>query len=244
VTTSQQRSGLLVRAAAKAQVFVGDLHQPTLTSDDDHHLTRVLRLRAGESVIAADGSGRWRSCTYVALGTPLEPAGEITEEPTPEHPTVVAFAPVKGDRPEWAFSKLVELGVDTIVLLMCDRSVVKWGDERGERHRLRLDKLAVSAAGQCRRVTLPTLGGPMTLAEAESAFPALTLGQIGGDKPSAGLGAIAIGPEGGWSEGELALGLPTVSLGSTVLRAETATVAAGQLLTQLRSGDVVATPGS
>jgi 16S rRNA (uracil1498-N3)-methyltransferase len=225
-------------------VFVGDLHQPTLTSDDDHHLTRVLRLRAGESVIAADGSGSWRSCTYVALGTPLEPAGEITEEPAPEHPTVVAFAPVKGDRPEWAFSKLVELGVDTIVLLMCDRSVVKWGDERGERHRLRLDKLAVSAAGQCRRVTLPTLVGPMTLAEAASAFPGLTLGQIGGDKPTAGLGAIAIGPEGGWSEGELALGLPSVSLGSTVLRAETATVAAGQLLTQLRSGDVVATPGS
>ena len=93
MTTSQQRSGLLIRAAAKAQVFVGDLHQPTLTSDDDHHLTRVLRLRAGESVIAADGSGKWRACTYVGLGTPLQPVGEIIAEETPEHETVVAFAP-------------------------------------------------------------------------------------------------------------------------------------------------------
>ncbi len=244
MTTSQQQSGLLIRAAAKAQVFVGDLNQPTLTSDDDHHLTRVLRLRAGESVIAADGSGKWRPCTYVGLGTPLEPIGNIVEEAIPEHPTVVAFAPVKGDRPEWAFSKLVELGVDIIVLLMCDRSVVKWGDERGERHRLRLDKLAVSAAGQSRRVTLPALVGPMTLSEAKAAYSNLTLGQIGGDQPTSNLGAIAIGPEGGWSDAELALGLPTVSLGSTVLRAETATVAAGQLLTQLRSGDVVANHAS
>ena len=244
MTTSAQRQGLLTRAAAKAQVFVGDLTQPTLTADDDHHLTRVLRLRAGEPVIAADGSGKWRSCTYVGLGTPLHPVGDIVEEETPATRSVVAFAPVKGDRPEWAFSKLVELGVDTIVLLMCDRSVVKWGDERGERHRLRLDKLAVGAAGQCRRVTLPTLVGPMTLHEAASAYPSLTLGQIGGDKPTSTLTSVAIGPEGGWSDAELRLGLPTVSLGSTVLRAETATVAAGQLLAQLRSGDVVAPDGS
>jgi 16S rRNA (uracil1498-N3)-methyltransferase len=240
VTTQDRNLGLVLRAAAKAQVFVADLRHPTLTADDDHHLTRVLRLRTGESVIAADGQGRWRACTYVGLGMPLEVVGEIVEEAPPTHETVVAFAPVKGDRPEWAFSKLVELGVDTIVLLMCDRSVVKWGDERGERHRLRLDKLAVSAAGQCRRVTLPKLVGPMTLNEAAATFPTLALGEIGGDAPRAGLHAIAIGPEGGWSAAERSLGLPTVSLGATVLRAETATVVGGQLLTQLRSGDVVA----
>jgi len=237
---SSQLTGLAQRAAASAQVFVANLDAPVLTADDDHHLARVLRLRAGESVVAADGSGRWRMCAYVGLGEGLVPHSEILVDDVPTSPIAVAFAPVKGDRPEWAFAKLVEQGVDIICLLMTDHSVVKWGDERAERHRLRLDKIAVAAAAQSRRVTLPRLIGPMTLAEAAAAIPGLHLADIGGAAPTAGLTAIAVGPEGGWSAAERSLGLPTVGLGTTVLRAETATLTAGSLVHMLRSGTVQA----
>ena len=237
---SSELTGLTRRAAASAQVFVANLETPVLTADDDHHLARVLRLRAGESVVAADSSGRWRMCDYVGLGEGLVPQSEILVDDVPTSPIAVAFAPVKGDRPEWAFAKLVEQGVDIICLLMTDHSVVKWGDERAERHRLRLDKIAVAAAAQSRRVTLPRLIGPMTLAEAAAAIPGLHLADIGGAAPAAGLTAIAVGPEGGWSAAERSLGLPTVGLGDTVLRAETATLTAGSLVQMLRSGMVQA----
>jgi 16S rRNA (uracil1498-N3)-methyltransferase len=237
---SADLTGLARRAAASAQVFVANLEAPVLTADDDHHLARVLRLRAGEAVVAADGSGRWRMCDYVGLGESLIPVSEVFVDDVSSSSIAVAFAPVKGDRPEWAFAKLVEQGVDIICLLMTDHSVVKWGDERAERHRLRLDKIAVAAAAQSRRVTLPRLIGPMTLAEAAAALPGLHLADIGGAAPTTDLAAIAIGPEGGWSAAERALGLPTVGLGNTVLRAETATLAAGSLVQMLRSGTVQA----
>ena len=132
---SSELTGLTRRAAASAQVFVANLETPVLTADDDHHLARVLRLRAGESVVAADSSGRWRMCDYVGLGEGLVPQSEILVDDVPTSPIAVAFAPVKGDRPEWAFAKLVEQGVDIICLLMTDHSVVKWGDERAEADR-------------------------------------------------------------------------------------------------------------
>ncbi|MGA2932688.1 MAG: RNA methyltransferase PUA domain-containing protein, partial [Acidimicrobiales bacterium] len=52
-------AAIAVRAAAAAQVFVTDPARPVLAEEDVHHLGRVLRLRPGEEVIAADGLGRW-----------------------------------------------------------------------------------------------------------------------------------------------------------------------------------------
>ncbi len=238
MSPDQQHRHLAARAAARSQIFVADLNHPVATADDDHHLTRVLRLRSGEAVVAADGRGRFRLCRYQGLGQPLEFDGDVIEDPPVGEPVTVAFAPVKGDRPEWAFAKLVELGADTICLLVTDRSVIRWGEERAEKQRLRLDKIALAAAAQCRRTTLPALVGPMTLAEAADAIDGLTVADIGGAPPAAALRAVAVGPEGGWSDQERALGLPTVSLGSTVLRAETAAVAAGTLCQWLRDGSV------
>jgi len=223
------------RAAAAAQVFVADLDHPVPTADDDHHLARVLRLRAGSSVVAADGTGAWRLCTYHALGAALEPTGPVAMEPA-RPPVTVAFAPMKGERFEWAFAKLVELGVDRICLLATDRAVVRFGEDRAERQRLRLGRLAHAAATQCRRVTLPELIGPMTLAEAARAIDGLARCDLDGEPAPAGLSACAVGAEGGWSDAERALELPSVGLGTTVLRAETAAVTAGALLTGLRDG--------
>ena len=65
-------AAIAVRAAAASQVFVDDPGRPLLSDEDAHHLGRVLRLRDGEEVIAADGRGQWARTVWRGTAT-LEP---------------------------------------------------------------------------------------------------------------------------------------------------------------------------
>ncbi|HMD46666.1 MAG TPA: RsmE family RNA methyltransferase [Acidimicrobiales bacterium] len=236
-------AALAVRAAAAAQVFVGDPAHPVLGPEDAHHLGRVLRLAPGERVVAADGAGRWCPCVVAPGpgGRPvLEVDGDVVTEAAPRPRLTVAFAPVKGDRPEWVVQKLVELGIDRIVPLATERSVVRWEGGRAERAVERLGRVAAEAAAQSRRVWLPELTAvtPLdALAGVVDPDP-VALAQPGGTTPRLDRPVVAVGPEGGFSPGELRHAPVTVGLGPTVLRAETAAVAAGVLMAALRAGTV------
>ncbi len=244
--------GVLDRAAAAAQVFVDDLDEMVPDAGARHHLARVLRLRAGETVVASDGAGRWRSCRYrpvregAASDRVLEAAGPVEAEPRPDRPLTVAFAPAKGERPEWVVQKLTELGIDRIVPLSADRSVVRWDGDRAGRAVARLRRVAMEAAAQSRRVWLPEVTevtGVAGLAAGGASATGgvsggLVLAQLGGPPPRPGQRAVAVGPEGGWSPAELALGLPSVGLGDGVLRAETAALVAAAALSLLRAATV------
>lgn len=220
-------------AGAAAQVFVADLDRLDVDAVDRHHLQRVLRLRAGEAVVAADGKGRWRRCRAGAGGT-LDADGPVVACARPVPALTVAFVPVKGERPEWVVQKLAELGVDrVVVVLRAARSVVRWEGERGVRAVERLRRVAREAAAQSRRPWLPAVEAVADLAALAAAGP-LALAHPGGAPPGLGCPAVAVGPEGGWDPTELALGLPTVGLGPGVLRAETAAVAVGVLLAAAR----------
>ena len=225
--------------AGKAHAFVDDLGAPALDPDDRHHLERVLRLAAGDLVTVADGVGAWRPCRF---GADLEPLGDITVDPPPQPPVTVAFTVIKGDRPEWTVQKLTELGVDVIVPMHTDRSVVRWTGERGERHVARLRRVAREAAMQSRRSRLPVVEPVASFAEVV-ARPAARLAAPGGRAPAVGDAVVLVGPEGGWTEAELAAGAPVIGLGPTVLRAETAAVAVGVLLTALRPGGALNAKG-
>lgn len=238
--------GAADRAAAAAQVFVADPSAPVPDDDDARHLTRVLRLRPGEAVVAADGRGRWCRCRFrggADQSRLLEPDGPMVLERAPAPALTVAFAPAKGDRPEWVVQKLTELGVDRIVPLAAARSVVRWEGDREARALERLSKVAREAAAQSRRVWLPEVAGVATLAalvgRTAADGGAVRLAQLGGEPPSADDRVVAVGPEGGWAPGELSLGCRALGLGPAVLRAETAAVAAGVLLVSLRAGTVV-----
>jgi 16S rRNA (uracil1498-N3)-methyltransferase len=221
---------------AAAQVFVEDLDVPVLDPADAHHLGRVLRLRAGERVCAADGSGRWRPTVWTAAGD-LEAVGAVAGPVDPPgDPVTIAFAPPKGDRPELVVQKLTELGVDRVVVLTTDRSVVRWRDERAQRHLERLRRVAREAAQQCRRLTLPAIeSGDLAAMLAAGA----ALADQGGDRVGPADTTVAIGPEGGWSDGERAAaelaGARRVALAGHMLRAETAAIAAAVLLSAHRS---------
>ncbi len=249
-------AAIAVRAAAAAQVFVDDPAHPILAADDAHHLGRVLRLRGGEEVVVSDGQGRWARTRWRGHtggstddGAGLEPIrdgvgpggdGTVQTEARAEPLLTVAFAPVKGERPEWVVQKLTELGIDRIVPLRSERSVVRWSGARGRTAVERLRRVAREAAAQCRRVWLPDVAETIGFDELPTLGDAgeVVLAQLSGDRPSAAQRVVAVGPEGGWSVTELDAGLPTVGFGLSVLRAETAAVTAGALLASLRTGTV------
>lgn len=227
--------GGVERRAAAAQVLVDDPRSPTVSGPDAHHLERVLRLRPGELVVASDGRGTWSRCRYLG-GRRLEPEGQILYEPAPDPPVTVAFTPVKAERADWVVQKLTELGVDRIVVLVAARSVVRWSGERQRAAIERLRRVAAEAAAQSRRVWLPEVDGVLPLAALGGR--GLVLAEPGAPPLDGSCTGVAIGPEGGWDDAERALGWPTAGLGPNVLRAETAALAAGVLLTVSRAGTV------
>ena len=232
-------------------VYVDDLERPDPVADDVHHLTRVLRLRAGELVAASDGQGRWRLCRYRGGGSAgpdpevLEMDGPVIFVPRSAPAVTIGFVPVKGDRPEWVVQKLTEAGVDRVAVLRSARAVVRWDGDRGLKALERLRRVAREAGAQSRTPWLPEVVGILDLADlAALVAPApLALAHRGGDPPSVAMPAMAVGPEGGWDDSELAPGkFPVVGLGPGILRAETAAVASGLLLCALRNGLVEEAP--
>lgn len=220
----------------RGHVFVDDLEQPELAPVDRHHLERVLRLRPGDPVTASDGRGGLRPCV-LGTGGRLEPVAPATRVERATPAIAIGLAATKGDRPEWAVQKLTEVGVDEIVFFVAERSVVRWEGERALRHLERLRRVAREAAMQSRRAWLPKVTGVETF-WAVASRPGAVLAEREGAPPSLSSPVVLVGPEGGWSEAERAVGLPLVALADGVLRGETAAVAAGVLLAGLRAGVV------
>jgi 16S rRNA (uracil1498-N3)-methyltransferase len=215
--------------ASAAHVFVDSLDSLSLSAGDTHHLFRVLRLGDGESVTASDGRGSWRIATVA--GHSLRPVGDVMSEPADASSTIAAAIP-KGDRLEWMVQKLTELGVGEIIFLHCEHSVVRWKNDRVTHHLARLMRVVREAAVQSRRVWLPQLRGPLTVADVAGLAGAVIADPDGelGELSS----VVLIGPEGGFTEAERRLCGRSVSLGPNVLRVETAAVCAAAILGRSR----------
>jgi len=235
--------------SAAAQVLVGDLETPTLDDDAAHHLSRVLRLRPGAEVCATDGAGRWRRCR-LASGASLAVDGEVHQVAAPRYPVTVGFALVKGAKPELVVQKLTELGIDRIVPFAAQRSVVRWDPDRATKQLARMRRVSREACAQSRRLWLPEV------TELSSLSTLLESGAVvadAGGRPLVGSDrVVAVGPEGGWAESELEHPVrgdgagrlvDRVGLGEHVLRAETAAITAGVLLSAIRSR-LAAEPGA
>ncbi|MDE2282451.1 MAG: 16S rRNA (uracil(1498)-N(3))-methyltransferase [Actinomycetales bacterium] len=216
--------GFLARVAALGQFRVGDPSAPVLARDDDHHLRSVLRATPGENVVVTDGVGAWAIARVEPVGLAL--VTPVAREPEPE-PRALYLAPLKGDRSEWAVIKATELGVSTIVPLLSARVAVRFRAEARAKILARWRRLAAEASAQSRRVHYPTIGEPVTPQEVPGG---VAVADFAGGAHWASVGAVAIGPEGGWEDGEWDQDHPRLSLGPTVLRAETAAVAAATLL--------------
>jgi 16S rRNA (uracil1498-N3)-methyltransferase len=202
------------------------------------HLFRVLRVKVGQSFdVVADGVPRWGEVVAASHDQVEFRLGAVVEsEALPQ--ITVYLSIFKFDRMEWALEKLTELGVTRVVPTIAQRTeqhLAKAAPKRAERWR----KLAREASQQSRRVAPPEITDPLTLkaALAQEHGHRIVLSEteernslkslIASGKPPL---ALALGPEGGWSENELRLfndhAWQAASLGRTILRAETAAIAA------------------
>ncbi len=239
--------GLLERRE-RPLVFVADLDDPELEPEDHHHLSRVLRTTDGTMISISDGTGRWREAAFARRP---EPIGTIVTDPTPPWPLAVGFAPVKGDRPEWTVQKLTELGIDRILVITTERSVVRWDAARWAKQHERLTRIAREASMQSRRVWLPTIEALTSFERAwrnerervdptaggasdHPADRAVVLADPAGSRLGPGVRSVFIGPEGGFSPAERDR-RPSVSLPGGVLRAETASLVAATIMASWRS---------
>ncbi|MEP7201137.1 MAG: RsmE family RNA methyltransferase [Ilumatobacteraceae bacterium] len=211
-----------------AHVFVDSLDDPQLSTDDDHHLRRVLRVRKADEITLGDGAGAWVVARLKTEGVSVE--SEPMFEPAPRPAAVVSAIP-KGDRPEWIVQKLTEIGVSSIGFMDCARSVVRWDAGRAGRQIERMRRVAREAAMQSRRLWLPEVLDLVQFGEATTS-PGCAIADPAGDALTDDVETVLVGPEGGFTEGELSSVDSRVTLSRNVLRVETAALAAAFLLTQ------------
>jgi 16S rRNA (uracil1498-N3)-methyltransferase len=211
-----------------------------LIGNHAQHLARVLRARVGQEFDIATGLAVRKSrITSIADSRVEFELGEEVPAATAAKITL-ALAVFKFDRMEWAIEKCTELGVAHIVPVIAQRTdlhLAAAATKRTERWR----RIARQAAEQSRRALPPEIAAPIELPEtlalpgdvrivlAESEEQAVLRDVLESLPQEAGI-VLAVGPEGGWTTDELQgfhqAGWTSASLGRTVLRAETAAIAA------------------
>jgi 16S rRNA (uracil1498-N3)-methyltransferase len=205
-----------------------------IESDEHHHLSRVLRLRVGDTVLVGDGRGDVAEAVIEEVGQNVTHCRVLAvHERFNEPPVAVTLLQAVLKNPskmDWLVEKATELGVASIVPLMTEHTVA---------HSVKTDrlrKLAETATKQCLRGRIPDIHDPLSIDDAVTKFAAArrlifhesapltaTIEALGLDERPL---ALFIGPEGGFSSGEVDLlhsrGADILSLGPRRLRGETA----------------------
>ena len=224
-----------------------------LSGEAANHIAKVLRLKAGDTVVAFDGSGQ----DFVAEITGIRRdevsilvgAGRETSAESPADITLLQGV-CRGPRMDTVIQKATELGVRHIVPVLAGRSVVRLDAEQAARKHEHWRRVAISACEQCGRSRLPVVAAPRILADALTDADRWQVrvmldpagdGHIGTTAQAGSAMALLIGPEGGLTEAELRLatdcGFKATRLGPRILRTETAPLAALAVL-QFLAGDL------
>ncbi len=218
-----------------------------ITGPDVNHIKNVLRMRPGEELIICNGQGK--DC-YCIINTVSEQEivaeiNSVKDTGTELKTKITLYQGLpKQDKMELIIQKAVELGVYEIIPVMTKRVIVKLDDKKKEEKKLeRWQAIAEGAAKQSGRGIIPVVKSVQTYAEALNGCKALALGLVPYENAKgmqftrelmnnleqySSVG-IVIGPEGGFEEAEIAQavenGLHPISLGSRILRTETAGLA-------------------
>jgi 16S rRNA (uracil1498-N3)-methyltransferase len=221
------------RVRALGQFHVEDPLNPQLSDTDEHHLRKVLRAKTGEEIVVTNGAGAWTFAEVEASG--IRRVFDLcVDRAKPE--TTLYLAPLKGDRSEWAVAKATELGIARIVPLLSERVVVKFKGETREKTLRRWQRIALESAGQCRRTYDLVIEAPLHVRDVPLD---VAVADLEANANWDGISAVAIGPEGGWAPQEWESSRRFVGLGQTVLRSETAALAAATLLLQAQGAGPV-----
>jgi 16S rRNA (uracil1498-N3)-methyltransferase len=212
-----------------------------LTPEESKHCAKVLRKKEGELISVTDGKGTlYNSIITDSNSQCVKFKIESSVKEKDKGYTIhVAIAPTKNpDRIEWFVEKAIEIGVDEISLILCDKS------ERAALKTDRLDKLAVSAMKQSLKTTLTKINHMMLFKDFISSFQAAQkfIAHVDSANPvqlkdsakSKESYIVLIGPEGDFSKKEIDLAIShdykKVGLGPNRLRTETAGIVACTIL--------------
>jgi 16S rRNA (uracil1498-N3)-methyltransferase len=225
-----------------------------LVGEHAAHLARVLRAEVGQQFDIATGEEVRRgtitkiSDDRVEFALDAKPSPGLRLQPSAVPKITLVLAIFKFDRMEWAIEKCTEIGVARIIPVIARRSDAHLAAAAAKR-RQRWQRIAHQAAEQSRSSAPPEITVPVKLMELDNAgvLPAgaltrIVLAESEEDtrlseilqSPSTKAGVVlAVGPEGGWADGELAwfseIGWMAASLGGKILRAETAAIVATAL---------------
>lgn len=223
-------------------------HIITLEGDNAKHIGNVLRAKIGDKITVCDGEGRDYECEIEEI-TKGSVAAKITDifsnnnEPSIKI-TLYQGLP-KADKMELVIQKCIEIGIDRIVPIKTEHTVVKL-EGKEEKKLQRWNKIAEAAAKQCGRGKIPRVCGIMSFKDAVIEAAGLDSAIIPYEKErdnslksfakefrGESIG-IFIGPEGGFSEEEISFakerGISSVTLGRRILRTETAGLVASVIL--------------
>lgn len=214
----------------------------TLDGESAQHISRSLRMKAGEKIVVCDSGKKEYECILEDFSPDTVTAKIVDVRRNvsePEYNAVLYQACPKGDKMDSIVQKAVELGVSEIVAFMSDRCVARYDEKGFEKKCARWQKIAKEAAKQSGRGCVPCV---RWLPDLKSAVgegikkgicfmcyedeDALTLKTLLKDSADGADYSFIIGPEGGFSEGEADYcrenGVKTVGLGKRILRTETA----------------------
>lgn len=203
----------------------------TLPGAIAHQVTRVLRLHDGERIVLLEDDGRETVCRLERGELAVEERRRAVGEP--RHRLTVCQALLKGDALEGVVQHGTEIGIARFRLFVSERCVAR---DPSPRRLERLRAIAREAAEQSERGMMPEIVGPVRLAEVLGPAAVVLYERNDGERLSAipPPAEIVIGPEGGFSTGEIAAareaGSAVVGLGPRILRSETVAVAAAAVI--------------
>ncbi len=209
-----------------------------ITGEENKHLSSVLRLGVGEQIEVMQNDGFIHRCELISVGKTQSVAEIRASRFVPKRSNITLFmALIMADRMDWAVQKVTELGVSEIVPFVSEFCTVKDKGNKTER----LTRITLSASKQSGRATLPKISKTMSFADVckvVAGFKQVVLAYEGAKQNAKEILskldknqpiALIVGSEGGFSESEVeklkSSGAQVISLGSTILRAETASMA-------------------
>lgn len=237
----------------RPRFYLPDMAGGELDADESGHLLRVLRLGAGAEIDVFDGRGgmfRARVAEASRARVAVQLLEPVAAAPEPALPITLVMSVLKGDKMDAVIRDVVMMGAFAVQPVVSEHGEVGIAAVTRGRRPERWQRIAVSSAKQCGRAVVPVIHAPQPLSDwtSRAAAPStLVLAE-----PGAGAGvaladlaprpsvSLLVGPEGGWSPGEMtafaSAGFTPVSLGGRTLRADAAAMVAMAAIFERWSG--------
>jgi 16S rRNA (uracil1498-N3)-methyltransferase len=215
-----------------------------ITGEDVHHIRNVMRSKPGDRLIVCAGTGTDCLAEITGIRADEVECRILEETPSAGEPRTriwIAQSLTKGDKWEWVLQKGTEIGAAGFIPFTSERCVVKIEQKKADKKRERWQRIVKEAAEQAHRGRVPDVAGVLSwkqlLEEIRRSDAAWIAWEKGGKPLSRAISEteardilLIVGPEGGFSEREVAeatsAGAAAITLGNRILRAETAPLVA------------------